>query len=854
MSRLGFCRASLLGLPVALVTLSTYARSLPPSEAIGLGAAIGTTIAMFALFGPRDDRVTEGSVGRFELAGCALIAVLATYAGLEFARWATAATAALAVAVTASFLASRVPVQLRRALVRAGDGARWSSQAVLLSGVLYAAYWEAEPFLQSVEFGAPLASAAARLLGWHASVDGRGLGLATGEHRSFFGISPRHGEVFPSLLFCGYVAVSVATSRSLALRERVLRCAAAVLAVLTWREILVLGKATLTSTDSWHLEMAMSTELYLLAQVPALVAIAALEGRPAAVSARPEPRKLRLTSSAFALSVALLVFPLLWIDHGTPKAGRIAIDDAHSDWEWSTIPLNKTVFGPKTTYNYWSMNELLGRHFSELHVNEEDVLDSDTLRSHDVWILKTPTRPYTSEELSAIHQYVQDGGGVWLIGDHTDIFGMNTYLNQVSERYSIHFNTDAVGPQDWTGRVRQLWTPPRRSHPIAGQIQEFQWATSCSLGASPWTSDVVMAGHALSADGVDYALNTGFGDHIQDASEPYGRMLQCVAVRSGRGRVLAFSDSTVFSSFFFHIPGKPELAIGSVWWLNHSNGSDRWRYLLFLLGCALAATVTTAAIRRDNQPTAGGVVIGALTGLSLAAAASMWAARNHHPEPADARDERDRVAFVSSDDRVLPARTSVSHDESSPVVFQTLFVWTQRAGLVPEFEPQVPVDASRFVGLVLISPDGLAEESLDRLATYVHSGGNVLVLSENGAALRTILGTLGNANSDVVELSNAEGGTETQLSLHRSDSWETILLPDSGLRLRGVDAILTTRDDEIVLGVVRHGAGHLYLSTTSAGFSNAWWGGTTMIPTKSRYAAYELYWDLIDRWSADASR
>ncbi len=50
-------------------------------------------------------------------------------------------------------------------------------------------------------------------------------------------------------------------------------------------------------------------------------------------------------------------------------------------------------------------------------------------------IIKTPTARYSADEVTAIVNYVQHGGSLLLIGDHTNVFNMNTYLNDISRQF-----------------------------------------------------------------------------------------------------------------------------------------------------------------------------------------------------------------------------------------------------------------------------------------------------------------------------------------------------------------------------------------------------------------------------------
>ena len=64
----------------------------------------------------------------------------------------------------------------------------------------------------------------------------------------------------------------------------------------------------------------------------------------------------------------------------------------------------------------------------------------------------------------------------------------------------------------------------------------------------------------------------------------YGAFVQVWAARHGQGRAIAFTDSTIFSNFCVFQPGKAEIMLGMVEWLNHANPLLDPRPWLLLLG------------------------------------------------------------------------------------------------------------------------------------------------------------------------------------------------------------------------------------------------------------------------------
>ena len=57
----------------------------------------------------------------------------------------------------------------------------------------------------------------------------------------------------------------------------------------------------------------------------------------------------------------------------------------------------------------------------------------------------------------------------------------------------------------------------------------------------------------------------------------YGTFIQAWAVRhEGKGRVVAFADSTIFSNFCIGQPGKFPVLLNMIEWLNHRGGTGVW--------------------------------------------------------------------------------------------------------------------------------------------------------------------------------------------------------------------------------------------------------------------------------------
>ena len=442
--------------------------------------------------------------------------------------------------------------------------------------------------------------------------------------------------------------------------------------------------------------------------------------------ARPHPTAGRYAACAgLAFVAGLAVVGLLaQVDPGRPKAGRVLLDEYNSNWEWTTQALDTEWYGQKSGYNYYSLGQWL-QYYYQVDTNFSP-RTPDLLAGYDVLIIKTPTAPFTPEELDAIDAWVRAGGGLFLIGDHTNVFGTSSYLNPLARRFGLRFRYDSTYDLQ-TLRVTLYERPGLLAHPAVLEMPPFLFATSCTLEA-PLTAGNVMVGYGLRALPVDYSTRVFFPDKDREQDYPFGLFLQSAAVQHGRGRVVAFTDSTVFSNFTMFIAGKSEYFLGVMNWLNHA---ARWPWLTgaLVLVAALGGAGSLYLLRGLERRRAMTALLGALL---LAAAVGPWGAQKLAeasyplPEPHTAYTG---IAFEGEHSRLaLPTRPAASPPDAS---YQTFYVWTQRLGYVPSFSDTLEEALERGQVLVLVNPAlPLDPAEMVALEAFVRQGGRLLVLAE----------------------------------------------------------------------------------------------------------------------------
>lgn len=455
-----------------------------------------------------------------------------------------------------------------------------------------------------------------------------------------------------------------------------------------------------------------------------LFAIPAFGGPAAQVRFRipwPGARQMVPALLLAAAGVAFILGTFAFHDPGAPKQGRLLIDELHSDWEWTTEAYDTQWYGRRSGYNYYSLAEYLKKHF-HVEVTSEPLL-RDLLARADMVMLKTPTNPFSPEEIDALVEFVREGGGLWLLGDHTNVFGTSTYLNQLVRHFGLRLRYDSTYDLRTMG-LSLFERPAVFAHPTAALMPPYLFATSCSMEA-PYFSENMVLGYGLKAMYLDYASTSFFPDK-ESRDYSFGIFLQQGGVKFGKGRVVLFTDSTCFSNFFMFIPGKPELALATVEWLNRTNRYGWMNKVLFLLG---AVSLAAAAYVMKGWGHAAHLILilaGGFLGFAVAVAVYDSHIRRSYPLP-EPHTEFTSVAFDGEHSGFnLPTLGLTKFPETS---LHTFYVWTQRLGLFPSLEPTLEDAVSEGDVVVIARPLRMLEDDeASTLLEYVEGGGRLLVI------------------------------------------------------------------------------------------------------------------------------
>lgn len=431
--------------------------------------------------------------------------------------------------------------------------------------------------------------------------------------------------------------------------------------------------------------------------------------------------------ACLAVAIAMLAVVYLWTPIGQPKQGRVLVIERHSTWEPTLEPYGTKTYGEPGSYTYAAAYAYCDQFYQMDRLLESATIDAAALSGCDVLIIKTPTARYTADEVAAIVQFVANGGSALLIGDHTNVFNMNTYLNDISRHFGFTFRNDLLFKIG--SPYAQRYEPPDAPHPILFHVPPMQFAVSCSIDPGWSLGREVIHNVGL------YNLPPAYQEsnyHPQAEYRPYmeyGAWCQLWATTSGRGRVAAFADSTLFSNFCVYQPGKRELLMGMLQWLNHRSMWDQagW-YVLFVGIIVFVAGVLGIVGIWSSSGYRGRLLLLVACGLgswSVASGIVGIAARHDFTPPAPTRHRLPHVV-IDRECSVVPLFTGAFADDKEGNGYGLLEQWIPRIG---NYSSRA-TGAALFAGdaLVVICPTRLPSPAYRAaLVEWVRNGGRLLV-------------------------------------------------------------------------------------------------------------------------------
>jgi hypothetical protein len=346
----------------------------------------------------------------------------------------------------------------------------------------------------------------------------------------------------------------------------------------------------------------------------------------------------------------------------------------------------------------------------------DTVIDDALLQGTDVLFFMDLGEKLDPAERQAIWRFVERGGGLLVLGDHTDIQGVMHPTNELLEPVGVRLKFDSAIPfvPRWT------WYNAMRLHPhpaLRGLRDESDVKVSvgASLQAPPGARPLLTGRLAFSDAGNLYNARGAYLGNMQyDAGERTGDILLAVEARYGRGKVVVFGDTSSFQ--VTSSPNTVQMVCGLFQYLadprGHGPGAGRRLAgsLLLVAGALLL------------------VASGELLPAALAAAAvAGWlalAATDAHGRVDAPRPTHGALAYL---DLAHGNRVDLHAGQVNGI--NGLLLTLMRAGLLPQGHKDFDPSALQRAELAVVDAPAFSFSAgeIRALHHYVEQGGNLIV-------------------------------------------------------------------------------------------------------------------------------
>ncbi len=258
----------------------------------------------------------------------------------------------------------------------------------------------------------------------------------------------------------------------------------------------------------------------------------------------------------------------------------------HGEGPWILVDLYHTrIQNPedyRLTKGNYQYQGVFGFHrlFSHLTDNgykwtsiREMPLSAPRLKGFDVLFINLvhDERPdFSAEEIKAIQEFVYEGGGLFIISDHSNVYRHAERINPILKPMEIqaYYHTAVDFPPTYSvGGSGWIMIRNFSDHPVAQDLDMVSFQTGGPVDSK---HGVAFTSEDSFADLWDEKETGGFyGNWKHDGdpvAEPRGPLNAVAAATYGKGRVVVAGDQNMFGDAWLHFGNNFELALNTFEW------------------------------------------------------------------------------------------------------------------------------------------------------------------------------------------------------------------------------------------------------------------------------------------------
>ncbi len=256
--------------------------------------------------------------------------------------------------------------------------------------------------------------------------------------------------------------------------------------------------------------------------------------------------------------------------------------------------LEKGQFGYQGVFGFWRLFEHIENNGYETSYVRDLPISRERLDGFDVLfinLVSSDLPDFSDDEVAAIIEFVENGGGLFVIADHTNVYRhaerVNKFLVPMGVEVLYHIATDQ--PPDYA--IAGLgWILVRDfvDHPVTEGLEMVSLQTGGpmdSRGSGVAFTSTCPEGTNSSPPGCSFADlwdeedQFGFyGDWTWNGdadAEPLGPLEVVTAKQFGQGRIVVVGDQNMFGDSWLHWGSNFELAVNGIEWLANQESTER---------------------------------------------------------------------------------------------------------------------------------------------------------------------------------------------------------------------------------------------------------------------------------------
>jgi len=390
---------------------------------------------------------------------------------------------------------------------------------------------------------------------------------------------------------------------------------------------------------------------------------------------------------ACLFSILLLTSFTLYDPFAIPKNKVVAYDNYHS------ASLN--VYFENDTIIHSTLRYIDSIGYNSSIIDEP--ISAKTLRGISVLIINTPVRNFSSIEIDHLARFVEEGGGLFVLGDHTNVQNCYVTLNPLVDRFSVKLNFD----------YSILWEPHFSS--IAG-FDSYEETAGATISVNTWDGIIFYSlKYTTWADQGNWSApdNAFIGNLTPEEHEEYGFLPICATVNYGEGRVIVISNGDSMNGVL--LLHNHKFLASVIDYLNHKNSFIRTFYFRILILPFILFGIVK--LRLSFIPI-----------LLVALLLTLLLLQIYALIPMKSLPENNLIALDTGHANV--------ESYGPPHLYKNIFfvVFAQHYGLNPVLVDNIPGNLERCQAYITMGPTlPFSKEETDRLKEFVENGGLLIV-------------------------------------------------------------------------------------------------------------------------------